>query len=40
MVDPCVHSIVLKRDEVENFDSYRLSSPAIRQLLEPELGPT
>jgi predicted ATPase len=37
MADPFVRSVVLKRDEVESFDTYPFSIPAIRQLTELEL---
>jgi predicted ATPase len=34
MADPFVRSLLLKRDEVESFDTYPFSIPAIRQLSE------
>jgi predicted ATPase len=39
VTDPFVRSVVLKRDEVEDFDRYPFSIPAIRQLSELELDP-
>jgi predicted ATPase len=38
MIDPFVRSVVLKRDEVESFDVYPFSIPAIRHLTELGLG--
>jgi predicted ATPase len=37
MAEPFVRSVVLKRDEVESFDAYPFSIPAIRKLTELEL---
>jgi predicted ATPase len=37
--DALVRSVVLKRDEVENFDKYPFSMPAIRDLHELTLDP-
>lgn len=39
MSDPLVRSVVLKRDEVENFDVYPFSVPAIREMSEIGLDP-
>jgi predicted ATPase len=39
MTDPFVRSVMLKREEVESFDAYPFSIPAIRQLSVLELGP-
>lgn len=39
MVDALVRSVVLKRDEIDDFDVYPFSIPAIRQLDELELDP-
>ena len=39
MPDPFVRSVVLKRDEVADFDRYPFSIPAIRVLSELELDP-
>ena len=38
MADPFVRSVALKRDEVESFERYPFSMPAIRQLSELQLG--
>ena len=37
--DPFVRSVVLKRDEVDDFDAYPFSIPAIRQLDELRIDP-
>ena len=37
MIDAFVRSVVLMRDEVEDFDTYPFSIPAIRALSELEL---
>ena len=37
--DPFVRSVVLKRDEVDDFDAYPFSIPAIRQLDELQIDP-
>jgi predicted ATPase len=39
MADPFVRSVVLKREQVESFDAYPFSIPAIRQMSELQLGP-
>ena len=39
MPDPFVRAVALKRDEVEDFDAYPFSIPAIRALTELELAP-
>lgn len=39
MADPFVRSVVLRRDEVGDFDAYPFSIPAIRGLVELELDP-
>lgn len=39
MDDALVRSVVLKRDEIADFDAYPFSIPAIRQLDELELDP-
>jgi predicted ATPase len=39
MAEPFVRAVVLKRDEVESFDDYPYSIPAVRALAELELGP-
>jgi predicted ATPase len=39
MPDPFVRSVVLKRDSVEDFDSYPFAIPAIRELHELQLHP-
>src|SRR5471032_691970 len=38
MADPFVRTVVLKREEVESFDAYPFSIPAIRQLSELDPG--
>jgi predicted ATPase len=38
MAEPFVRAVVLKRDEVESFDDYPYSIPAVRALAELELG--
>jgi predicted ATPase len=38
MADPFVRSVVLKRDEVESFDAYPFSIPAIGHLTELDIG--
>jgi predicted ATPase len=38
MADPFVRSVVLKREQVESFDAYPFSIPAIRQMSELQLG--
>jgi predicted ATPase len=37
--DPFVRSVVLKRDDVDDFDAYPFSIPAIRQLRELQIDP-
>jgi len=37
--DALVRSVVLKRDEIENFEAYPFSIPAVRQLDELKLDP-
>ena len=39
MADPFVRSVLLKRDEVPDFGSYRFSIPASRTLEQLELHP-
>ncbi|HET7648704.1 MAG TPA: AAA family ATPase [Gaiellaceae bacterium] len=39
MAEPFIRTVVLKRDEVESFDEYPYSIPAVRALAELELGP-
>ena len=39
MDDALVRSVVLKRDEIENFEAYPFSIPAVRQLDELKLDP-
>jgi predicted ATPase len=39
VAEPFIRTVVLKRDEVESFDEYPYSIPAVRALAELELGP-